>query len=144
MGISDYFMSVGLKRNISHFANMVKLAKSNNIITKNEKELLIKFAKKYDIGEKRFKAILLDPEKIPTRVHFYCEERIEKLFDLMIMVNCDHKKSIEEISVLTKIVVGLGFSLQNVDKIVERALQIDIENCDLESFKKEILKVNQF
>jgi uncharacterized tellurite resistance protein B-like protein len=144
MGISDYFMSVGLKRNLSHFANMVKIAKSHDIITKNEKEFLKKIAEKYDIGEKRYKAILSEPEKIPTRVHFCCEERIEKLFDLITMVNFDHKQTDKEISVLTKIVVGLGFPLQNVDKIVERALQIDIENCDLESFKKEILQVNQF
>jgi uncharacterized tellurite resistance protein B-like protein len=144
MTILDAYMSVGLKRDISHFANMVKIAKSDKVITKEEEELLKKIARKYDIGDEKFKEILSNPESIPTIAHLNCEERIEKLFDLITMIYSDHKKAIEEVSVLKKIVIGLGFPLQNIDKIVEFAVRIDNENYDLESFKKEILKANQF
>ncbi|MCF6224000.1 MAG: TerB family tellurite resistance protein [Flavobacteriaceae bacterium] len=44
MSISDYFMGIGLKRNINHFANMVKIAKSDNVISPEEIELLVKIS----------------------------------------------------------------------------------------------------
>lgn len=144
MAILDAYMSVGLKRNISHFANMVRIAKSDKIITSEENDLLKKIAKRYNIGETEFKTIIKNPEKIPTIAHLDCEERIERLFDLIAMVFSDHKKADEEVWSLKRIVVGLGFPLQNIDKIVERATQIDMENIDLESFQKKILEANKF
>lgn len=144
MGISDYYMSIGLKRNISHFANMVKIAKSDNVITKEEIALLVKISKKYNISEDKFKEIFKDPDKVPTIAHLECEERIERLYDLIKMVEVDHKKeNIKEIHVLKKIVTGLAFPLKNIDIIVETAVNIDVENCELKEFKNHILKVNK-
>jgi len=144
MGISDLYMSIGLKRNVSHFANMVKVAKSDNIITPHELELLKKIAKAYNINDKKFKQILEDPDKIPTLAYLDCEERIERFYDLLKMVSIDHKPATKEVSVLRRITTGLAFPIHNVDKIVDTAIQIDIENCDMETFKIKILKANKF
>ena len=144
MGISDLYMSIGLKRNVSHFANMVKVAKSDDIITEHELKLLKKIAKAYNINDKKFKQILKDPEKIPTLAYLDCEERIERLYDLLKMVSIDHKPATKEVSVLRRITAGLAFPIHNVDKIVDTAIQIDIENCDIETFKTKILKANKF
>ncbi len=144
MGISDLYMSIGLKRNISHFANMVKVAKSDGIITPRELELLKKIAKAYNINDKKFKNILKDPDKIPTLAYLENEERIERFYDLLKMVSIDHKPATKEVSVLRRIATGLAFPIHNVDKIVDTAIQIDIVNCDMKTFKKEILKANKF
>lgn len=144
MGISDLYMSIGLKRNISHFANMVKVAKSDGIITPHELELLKKIAKAYNINDKKFKNILKDPDKIPTLAYLENEERIERFYDLLKMVSIDHKPATKEVSVLRRIATGLAFPIHNVDKIVDTAIQIDIVNCDMKTFKKEILKANKF
>ncbi len=144
MGISDLYMSVGLKRNISHFANMVKVAKSDDIITEHELELLKKIAKAYNISKKKFKEILKDPAKIPTLAHLDCEERIERFYDLLKMVSIDHKPATKEVSVLRRITTGLAFPIHNVDNIVDTAIQIDIVNCDMETFKEKIFEANQF
>ena len=141
MAISDLYMSVGLKRNISHFANIVKIAKSDKNISQEEVQLLIKIAKKYNIDDEKFKEILKNPEKIPTIAHIDCEERIERLFDLLKMVNADHTIAKEEVSILRKIVTGLAFPLHRVDEIVDQAIQIEIDNCELEDFQKIIFKV---
>ncbi|MBN4048438.1 hypothetical protein JYU17_00530 [Flavobacteriaceae bacterium AH-315-O20] len=144
MGISDYYMGIGLKRNISHFANMVKIAKSDNIITPEEMELLVKISKKYNIGEEKFKEIFKDPDKIPTIAHLECEERLERLYDLIKMVEVDHKKeNAKEVTVLKKIVTGLAFPIANVDAIVACAIKIDVDNCPLEDFKKQVMEVNK-
>ena len=49
MGISDLYLSIGQKRNISHFANIVRIAKSDNQISSEEIEFLAKVSKKYNI-----------------------------------------------------------------------------------------------
>lgn len=144
MGISDLYMSIGLKRNISHFANMVKVAKSDKIISPDELELLKKIAKAYNISDKKFKKIINDPDKIPTLAYLDYEERIERFYDLLKMVSIDHKPATKEVSVLRRITTGLAFPIHNVDKIVDTAIQIDILNCDMDTFKKKILKANKF
>lgn len=144
MDISDFYMSVGQKRNISHFANIVKIAKSDRILSQEELSLLEKIAKRYNIGKTKFKEIYKNPEKFPTIAHLDCEERIERLYDLIKMVEADHKVSIKEVAVLTKIVTGLAFPIKNIDAIVAKAIEIDVETCDLRTFQKEILKVNKF
>jgi len=144
MGISDLYMSIGLKRNISHFANMVKVAKSDDKITHDELKLLKKIAKAYNISDKKFKQIIKDPEKIPTLAHLDCEERIERFYDLLTMVSVDHKPQTKEVSVLRRITTGLAFPLHSVDNIVDTAIQIDIANCDMDTFKKKILEASKF
>ncbi len=58
MGISDLYLSIGQKRNISHFANIVRIAKSDNQISTEEIEFLAKVSKKYNISNEKFREIL--------------------------------------------------------------------------------------
>ena len=141
MGISDIYMSIGLKRNISHFANIVRIAKSDKEITEEEVAFLSKIANKYNISNEQFREILKEPEKIPTLAHIECEERVERLYELMKMVEADHKVEDKEVSVLRKIVIGLAFPLQSVDEIVDKAIHIDVEQVDIEEFKKRMYSV---
>jgi len=141
MGISDLYMSVGQKRNISHFANIVRIAYSDSVITEEEIAFLQKVAKKYNIEDDKFREIVKQPEKFPTISHLDCLERIERLYDLIIMARADHVVSVEEVSVLSKIIVGLAFPLHKVDEIVDCAIKIDTTESNLETFEQAILEV---
>ena len=141
MGISDLYMSIGLKRNISHFANIVRIAYSDGVITEEEIAFLQKIAMKYNIEDDKFKEIIKNPDQFPTIGHLECLERIERLYDLLIMIRVDHVVAVEEVSVLRKITVGLAFPLHKVDEIVDQAIKIDIETSNFEIFQKEILNV---
>jgi len=141
MGISDLYMGIGQKRNISHFANIVRIAKSDNQISPEEIAFLTKVSKKYNITEENFKEILKFPESVPTIAHINCIERIERLYELLIMIRADHNIQTEEVSVLRKIVTGLAFPLHEVDRIVDEAITINTDSTDLESFTKAMLKL---
>ena len=143
MSISDVYLSGDQKRNISHFANIVKIAQADGLVTEEEKEFLKVIAHKYQIPEDKYNDILKAPEYYPIRAQLSCEERIERLYDLLKMVFVDHKKRSQEVSILRKIVIGLAFPLKNVDKIVISAVNLDMDNCDFEEFYDEIMKVNQ-
>ncbi len=141
MTIADVYLSGDQKRNISHFANIVKIAKSDGEISEEEVELLKSIAKQYQITDEKFNIIFKDPDYFPIRAQLSCEERLERLYDLIKMVFADHKMRSKEVSILRKIVIGLAFPLKNIDDIVLQAIHVDIENCDLEEFQKEIMKV---
>lgn len=139
MGISDLYLSVGQKRNISHFANIVRIAKSDNQISSEEIAFLSKVSKKYNISNEQFKEILKFPEKVPTIAHLDCVERIERLYDLLIMVKADQHVEDEEVAMLKRIVIGLAFPLNRVNLIVNHSIAFDLEGSSVESFTNEIL-----
>ena len=55
INISDIYLSIGQKRNISHFANIVRIAKSDNQISAEEVAFLAKVSKKYSITDENFR-----------------------------------------------------------------------------------------
>jgi len=141
MGISDLYLSIGQKRNISHFANIVRIAKSDNNISPEEIEFLAKVSNKYNITDEKFREILRNPENVPTIAHLDCIERIERLFDLLKIVKADHRIEKEEVSMLRRIVTGLAFPLNRVDLIVDHSLEMDVDQISVEAFSDEILKL---
>ncbi len=141
MGISDLYLSIGQKRNISHFANIVRIAKSDNQISPEEIEFLAKVSKKYNISNEQFKDILKFPEKIPTIAHLDCIERIERLYELMVMVKADQHVEQQEVVMLRRIVIGLAFPLNRVDMIVEHSIEMDLNKIDVDLFTDRILKL---
>ncbi len=141
MSISDLYMSIGQKRNISHFANIVRIAKSDQEISTEEVEMLSRIANKYNISNESFKQILRRPESIPTLGHLECEERVERLYELLQMVEVDHKIEKREVTMLSKIVTGLAFPLHAIDDIVEHSIATDIEKTDMEQFKAEMFQL---
>jgi uncharacterized tellurite resistance protein B-like protein len=141
MGISDLYMSVGQKRSISHFANIVRIAKSDQNISPEEVEMLSKIGRKYNITNEQFKQILKEPDQIPTIAHLECEERVERLYELLQMVEADHRIEKSEVSMLKKIVAGLAFPIHAVDDIVEQAVKTDLEVTDLDEFKRDMFKL---
>ncbi len=134
-------MSIGQKRNISHFANIVRIAKSDQEISAEEVEMLSRIANKYSISEESFKQIMSDPESIPTLSHLECEERVERLYELLQMVEIDHKIEKREVNMLSKIVTGLAFPVHAIDQIVEHAVATDLEVTTMEEFKMQMYEL---
>jgi len=141
MNISDIYLSIGQKRNISHFANIVRIAKSDNQISTEEVAFLAKVSKKYDITDQNFKKILKSPESVPTIAHLDCIERIERLYELILMVKADRHIENEEVLMLRRIVIGLAFPLNRVEMIVDHALEIDVEQTSMDIFTDKILRL---
>jgi len=141
MGISDLYLSIGQRRNISHFANIVRIAKSDNVISTEEIEFLAKVSNKYNITDEKFREILRYPERFPTIAHLDLLERIERLYDLLTMVEADNHIEKEEVSMLRRIVTGLAFPLNRVDMIVDHAILIDTHKVDAEAFSDDILRL---
>lgn len=134
-------MSTPDNRNLSHFANIVKIAKSDEEVTAEENALLIKIAKKYNITDQQFYAILKDPDSVPTLAQLELEDRIERLYELLQMVEADRNIELAEVKMMRQIVEGLAFPYNAIDKVVMESLKTDLEITNLDRFKKDIFKL---
>lgn len=143
MSISNYNLSGDQKRNIEYFASIVKLALADAIVTEGEERLLKRLANKFHILEERYNDIIENYDKYSLKGFHSYDERIEHLYDLAKMIYADDTVSIKEASVLIKICVGLGFSVNNAEKVADEAIHLILEDTDLEDFTKAIKQVNK-
>ncbi len=144
MSISDLYSSGAHKKNIGHFASIVKLAMADEIITEGEQQLLERLAKRLEISEEEYKMIVKNPEKHPINPPVSYDARIERLYNLAQMIFADDEVSKEEVSVLQRVAVGLGFPQDNVEKVSDEALHLVMNNNDLKEFTRAIKRVNRF
>lgn len=143
MSISDLYSTGAHKRNIGHFADIVKLALLDGEIEQREENLLERLAKILGITDDEYKSILKNPNDYPTTSASNYEERLESLYYSTRMLLIDGRVSEQGVSLLTKIAVGLGFDDEKADEIVEKAIKMFLRIPDLEDFTKEIKRINK-
>ncbi len=143
MALSDYNLSGEQKRNLEHFASIVRLALADDIITEGEDKFLKRLAKRFHILEEKYKEILENPNEYSQVTPHSYDERIEHLYDLATMVFADGEASKGEAKVLKKLVIGLNFPLDNAEKVTNEAIHLVLNNSDLEDFSKAIKRVNR-
>lgn len=142
MSISDLYSSGKHKQEIGHFASIVKIAKTDNVITEGEQKLLDLAAKKLHINEHEYQEILKSPEKFPVNAPVSYDERIERLYRLTKMIFADDNVDKDQVSLMRKIAVALQFPLDNVEKVCDEAIHLVMNDNDLEDFTSAIKKVN--
>lgn len=142
MGISDYNLSGDQKRNVDHFASIVRLALADGVVSEGEEKLLKRLAKRFHILEDKYKDIVENPSEYPVHAPLSYDKRIERLFDLSKMVIADGEVTEEELSMLRSVSVGLGFPTKNVDKIANESVRLISEDIDVDDFSKVIKRVN--
>jgi uncharacterized tellurite resistance protein B-like protein len=143
MSILDLFGSGFRERNKDHFASIVRIAMDDGMISDEEKKFLDRLAKNLDISEIDYKTILKDFITHPINPPLSYNLRLERLYDLSRMVYVDHIKGDHEEVLLRKIAIGLGFSPENVEYIVNKALNLVSEGVSLEDFTREIKNMNR-
>lgn len=143
MAVSDYNLSGEQKRNIEHFASIVVLALADEVVTEGEEKMLKRLANRFHILEEKYNEIIENPSNFPIHTPHSYNERIERLYDLTKMIYADDEVSIKEVGVLRRICVGLGFPLDNVEKVADEAIHLVLNDNDLEDFTKAVKQVNK-
>ncbi|MFE3869807.1 TerB family tellurite resistance protein [Flavobacterium sp. ZS1P70] len=140
MSFSDLFDSEFKQRNKGHFSAIVRVALADGKFAPEEKAFLDKLALRLEISPAEYAEILENPLKYPINPPYLHEQRIERLFDLARMVHVDHHLGDAQDLLLRKIGLALGFTPENVDYIIEKAMILVDEKVDLDTFVSEMLK----
>ena len=140
MSFSDLFDSEFKQRNKGHFSAIVRVALADGKFAPEEKAFLDKLALRLEISPAEYAEILENPLKYPINPPYLHEQRIERLFDLARMVHVDHHLGDKQDLLLRKIGLALGFTPENVDYIIEKAMILVDEKVDLDTFVSEMMK----
>lgn len=143
MSISDLFDSGFRKRNEDHFAAIVRIAMSDDIINDAEKAFLDRLARNLNISELNYKQILKDYKSHPINPPLSYDRRLERLYDLARMVWSDHIEGENQVKMLKKLAIGLGFRSENAKYITDKALKLVHQDVDLDTFIEEMKTMNQ-
>lgn len=143
MSFSELFESGFKKRNEDHFAAIVRVAMSDGVINDAEKAFLDRLATKLDITEQNYKEILKDYKNYPINAPHSYDHRLERLYDLARMVWADHIEGPNQVVLLEKLCIGLGFNQDNVKYIADKALTLVHYEVNLDEFTQKMKKMNQ-
>ena len=141
MAISDLYTSGAHKRNLSHFASIVKLAVADEVIVEEEQALIDRLKRRLDITDAEYNRILENPSLYPINPPVSLEERTERLYDLARMVLADHNIESSELVILERVIVGLGFESKYLSEIVEVSFLLIQRFATLDEFSDAIKKV---
>lgn len=143
MSFSDLFDSGFKKRNESHFAAIVRVAMSDGVINDAEKAFLDRLARNLDISEEDYTLILKDYKTHPINPPTSYDHRLERLYDLARMVWVDHIEGENQMTILERLCVGLGFKSSNSKYVADKSLELVKNGVDLDTFMEEIKTMNR-
>lgn len=124
MTILEAYASGKHESNISHFAAIVKMARVDGSISKEEETVLKRLAIKLDVSEEEAKQIFKNPRKYPLIPPYSLEERIERLQDLCSIIYADHIIDEAERKLIFKYAIGLGFNTEQANVEIQKCMRI--------------------
>ncbi|QXP56266.1 TerB family tellurite resistance protein [Cellulophaga sp. HaHa_2_95] len=134
MSFVDLYSSGEHRRNLAHFSSIASLAAVDGEVNPQEKVLLDRFARKLDITDAEYAEVLKSDNKYPINPPSTSEERLERLFDLFRIVFADHEIDEEEMILVNKYAIGLGYSSEAAAKLIKRSVQIFGGRLDFEDY----------
>ncbi|MBD0850288.1 tellurite resistance TerB family protein [Maribacter arenosus] len=134
MPILDLYNHSEKRRNLAHFAAIASLAAVDGEVNAQEMRLLEKFANKLDISEAEFKEVMKKSNKYPIDPQNSFEKRMERLYDLFKIIFADNEVDDDEMVLLKKYAIGLGFPSDKADKIIGKSIAIFSGKIDFEDY----------
>jgi uncharacterized tellurite resistance protein B-like protein len=124
MSILDLYNHSEHRTNLAHFASIATLAAVDGEVNSQEMKLLNSFAYKFGITEAEFKEVMKKSNKYPIDPSNSSEKRLERLFDLFKIIFADHDIDKDEMVLLKKYAIGLGYPSKKADTIIEKSIAI--------------------
>ena len=103
----------------------------------------IALAGRLNITEENYKNILKNYDKHPINPPLSYDSRLERLFDLVRMVYADNIKGGDQVILLEKLSIGLGFNPENAKYVVDKALKLVGQGIDGDTFAEEIKNMSR-
>lgn len=135
MSFTDLFYSGTHRKNLSHFASMATLAAQDGVITHKEEQLLKIFARRLDIHETEYAEIMKDPSQYPIQAANSADHRLERMLDLFKMMLIDKHIAPEELELINRYAIALGYTEERANAIIQRSIAIFNGEITLEEYK---------
>jgi len=124
MPIIDLYKHGEGRSNLAHFAALATLANLDNIITKEEKEILDYFAAKLGITDAEYKEVMKEENQYPIESPLTHEERMERLHDFFRIIVSYFDLHKAQLHMVETYAIALGFPPEKAKKIIEKSIKI--------------------
>ena len=141
MPILDLYEHGGHRKNLAHFATLASLAAIDGKVSSEEKEILDKFAFRLNITEAEYKEIMKDENKYPIETPHSSEKRYQRLYEFFQIIFSDNEIDDQELKMVKKYAIGLGFPAKTSDYIIEKSIAIFSGNIGFDDYHR-IMKKN--
>jgi uncharacterized tellurite resistance protein B-like protein len=140
MAFKDLYWNSEHRSNLAHFAAIASLAAIDGEVGKEEKAMLDRFAFRLDITEEEYKEVMKKENKYPIEPSLDSKKRLERLYDLFSIIFVDHPIEENELALLKRYAIGLGYPNDQANKIIKKSVAIFSGKFDFEDYKN-ILKL---
>ena len=120
MSIAEFFESGAMKEHQGAFRNLVMIARADGVVSESEQAMLNRMASRLDVTEEHIEEILENPAKFPIYPPHTVQDRRERMVDLVRMAMADGEFDEQELRVLTRCSIGLGYNEEEVAQMVNR------------------------
>ena len=134
MSVKDLYSSNSANNKLAHFGSLASLAAVDGQIGDAEMAVLKQFAHKLQITDEQFKEVMKRENKYPIDHQVSYEKRLERFFDLMKIIFADNQVDDNEMVLLKRYALGLGFPDEQADKLIEKSVAIFTGKIDFEDF----------
>ncbi len=134
MSVRDLYSRDSSDNNFAHFGSLASLAAVDGRIEESEMAVLKQFAHKLHITDEQFKEVMKRENKYPIDHQVSYEKRLERFFDLMKVIFADNEVNDDEMVLLKRYALGLGFPNDEADKLIEKSVAIFTGRIDFEDF----------
>ncbi len=135
MAIVDLYSTGEHRRNLAHFAAMASLAAVDGVIGPEEGKLLDRFARILDITDEEYREVLKKDNIYPFDPPLGSEQRLERLYDLFRVIFVDQAIDDQELSLVTRYAIGLGYSSEKAQAIIKRSVDIFSGRIDFDGYQ---------
>jgi len=132
MKLFELFDSRDKKRRLSHIKNLVALACSDGEFDEDEMRLIFKIGIRAGLSPEELKRVFERPGSIAFYPPESYKDRIEQLYDLVMVMMVDGEFHKNEIVLCKIIAEKLGFAHQIIDKIVEDTIDMIVKGVATE------------
>lgn len=98
----------------NHIKNLLALAKADGTVHEKEEKLLFKIGKKYGLKDRQVQTLIDSPEKFEVNVPDNHQDKMNVLYDLMLMVYADGLVQKSEIAFCEGVVRKFGMKKEVV------------------------------
>lgn len=135
MPIKDLYDHSEKRNNLAHFAAIASLAAVDGEINPKEQKVIDKFAVKLDITGEEIKEVMKKENKFPIETPYESDKRLERLYDLFRVIFADHKIDEDEVRLIKKYALALGYSPDKAEKVIRKSIILFRGNFDFEDYK---------
>jgi len=140
MNFLELFDSRDKKKRLSHIRNLMVLSLADGRLAKDEVDLVIKIGLNAGLTREELNRVISRPDSINFSPPETSRERIEQLYDMVMVMMVDGDIDENEVNLCKIIANGLGFRPVIIDKMILEVIDVIVQGIAIDIAIERLLR----